>query len=541
MAEISPKTPSSGQESIPFWRDGRVLGVLAQIGFVILVILGAAWFFNNVSQNINRLGGFDCADGTQSFSCGFDFLKIDAQFDISETTFVDYEPSDSFARALWTGALNTVRVTVIGIIMATVLGTVTGIARLSSNWLISNIAKWYVDIMRNTPLLLQLFFLYFGVILAFPQIKDAIQFFGLPIYLSQRGINMPGFAFMPSFATWLAFIVLGVVQAQVLWVILGRQEERTGKANNRMTWAIVSFVAVAGIGWLVSSANADSQSILVPNQLRVREFGDLEDEMLRRIRVDDLAELETAVAEGSVTQEQVDEAAFTICSVRDDKAEVNLTAQLRRQNVPYTAVRFNRLDQATEAYTTGECEIFVASKATLAGERDLLENPANHLIVPVEETPVRLSVPRIEGLNFVGGIKMTPSFAAILIGLVLYTAAFIAEIVRAGIQSVPKGQSEAARALGLSESQRLQLVVLPQALRVIIPPLTSQYLNLAKNSSLAIAVGYPDLWSTAFTTLNQSGQSVQVFLIVMGSYLTLSLSISFLLNMYNKRIALVER
>jgi general L-amino acid transport system permease protein len=540
MAEISPNTSASGQEPIPFWRDGRVLGVLAQIGFVILVILAAAWFFNNVSQNISRLGGFDCADGSQSFSCGFDFLNIDAQFDISETV-VDYEPSDSFARALWVGALNTIKVTVIGVILATILGTVTGIARLSQNWLISNIAKWYVDIMRNTPLLLQLFFLFFGVILAFPQIKEAIQLFGLPVYLSQRGINFPGFAFMPSFATWLAFIVLGIVQAQVLWVILGRLEERTGKDRNRVTWVVVSFIIVTSIGWLVSSANADNQAILVSRQIRVREFGNLEDEMLRRIRVDELSEISTAVAEGTLTQEQVDEAAFSICSVRDDIAEVNLTAQLRRMNIPYTTVRSNRLDEATTAYAAGDCQIFVASKATLAGERDLLEDPAAHLIVPVKETPLRLSVPRIEGLNFVGGIKLTPSFAAILIGLVLYTAAFIAEIVRAGIQSVPKGQSEAAKALGLSESQRLQLVVLPQALRVIIPPLTSQYLNLAKNSSLAIAVGFPDLWSTAFTTLNQSGQSVQVFLIVMGAYLTLSLTISFLLNLYNQRIALVER
>ena len=136
---------------------------------------------------------------------------------------------------------------------------------------------------------------------------------------------------------------------------------------------------------------------------------------------------------------------------------------------------------------------------------------------------------------------MTPSFAAILIGLVLYTGAFIAEIVRAGMQSVPKGQTEAARALGLSEGQRLRLIILPQAMRVIIPPLTSQYLNLAKNSSLAIAVGFADMWAISYTTLNQSGRAVQVFLIVMASYLTLSLLISFLLNWYNRRISLVER
>lgn len=539
MAELTPPT-SSSQESIPFWRDGRVLGVLAQIAFVVLFILAAAWILNNVNQNIRALGAFRCPDGSDSFRCGFSFLQRDAQFDIAET-LVDYEPSDTYGRAIWVGVLNTVRVTVFGVILATILGTLTGIARLSPNWLISNLAKWYVDIMRNTPLLLQLFFLLFAVILAFPQIREANQLFGLPIYLSQRGINLPGLALMPSFATWVAFVVLGIVQAQVLWVILGRQEERTGKSSNRLFWATLSFVAVAAIGWLVAGANADNQAILVPRTLRAREFGELEDEMLRRLRFEDLAEVETAVATGQLSTEQVNEAAYSICSVRDSSSEANLTAQLRDSNIPYTVMRSNRLDEATTSFAAGECDILVASKAALAGERDLLENPANYLIMPIEETPMRIAIPRIEGLNFVGGIYLSPYFAAILLGLVLYTGAFIAEIVRAGIQSVPKGQTEAARALGLSESQRLQLVVLPQALRVIIPPLTSQYLNLAKNSSLAIAVGYPDLWSTAYTTLNQSGAAVQVFLIVMGTYLSLSLSISFLLNWYNRRIALVER
>jgi general L-amino acid transport system permease protein len=203
--------------------------------------------------------------------------------------------------------------------------------------------------------------------------------------------------------------------------------------------------------------------------------------------------------------------------------------------------RFSRIDQSTEAYAAGECEIYVASKSTLASERDLLENASSHRLIAVPDTPVRIDLPQIEGLNFVGGIKLTPNFAAILIGLVLYTGAFIAEIVRAGIQSVPKGQSEAAKALGLSETQRLQLVVLPQALRVIIPPMTSQYLNLVKNSSLAIAVGFPDLWSTSYTTMNQSGRNIQGFVLVMGTYLSFSLIISFILNWYNRRIALVER
>ncbi len=539
MTELSP-TPPKGQESIPFWRDGRVIGVLAQIAFVVMVVLGTAWLLKNVNDNIGALGSFRCADGTESFRCGFNFLSIDAQFDISES-IIRYEPSDSYARALLVGALNTLKVTVFGVILATILGTLAGIARLSTNWLVSNLAKWYVDFFRNTPLLLQLFFIYFGVILLFPAIKDAIQPFGLPIFLSQRGINMPGPVFMPSFSIWMAFLVLGIIQAQVTWLFLGRREEQTGKSSNRGLWSLFSFVLVAVLGWYVAGGTANSQGIMVANATRIREFGDIETLVLSRLPVSDLGDIDTAVADGSLSTEALTSASLHVCAVKDAPSEVNFTSQLRRAGIPFVVNRSDRLNQATEAYVAGECEVLVAPQAALASERSTLENGANHAVIPVAETPVRISVPRIEGLNFIGGIKLTPSFAAILIGLVLYTGAFIAEIVRAGIQSVAKGQTEAARALGLSESQRLRLVVLPQAMRVIIPPLTSQYLNLAKNSSLAIAVGFADLWAIAYTTLNQSGRSVQVFMIVMAAYLTLSLTISFLLNWYNRRIALVER
>ena len=203
--------------------------------------------------------------------------------------------------------------------------------------------------------------------------------------------------------------------------------------------------------------------------------------------------------------------------------------------------RFERPDQATTAYAEEKCEAVVGDRAVLAAERAALENPAGHLLVPLPEYPVVISTPKLEGLNLVGGARLTPEFAAILFGLVIYTAAFIAEIVRAGIQAVALGQTEAARALGLTESQRLQLVILPQALRVIIPPLTSQYLNLAKNSSLAIAVAYPDLVAVTNTILNQSGRAVQVVALVMLSYLSVSLAISALLNWFNRRTALVER
>src|SRR5690606_19001874 len=188
MAELSSKPSAGRHEAIPFWRDIRVLGIIAQIVFLALVILGVLWVINNTVQNLSRLG-IGCPDGSVEVRCVFNFLRLDAQFDISES-LIDYDPSDAYGRAMLVGALNTVRVSVLGILFATILGTFTGIARLSDNWLVSNIAKWYVDIMRNTPLLLQLFFLFFGVLLLLPPIARAIQPFGLPVYLSQRGINL---------------------------------------------------------------------------------------------------------------------------------------------------------------------------------------------------------------------------------------------------------------------------------------------------------------------------------------------------------------
>jgi general L-amino acid transport system permease protein len=543
MSDNRPPPSPKPVGTIPFWRDIRVLGVLAQIGFLIFVVFFFGTICNNIGQNLGRLGEaqFLCRDGTSSFRCAFDFLSLEAQFDIGEVSFIEYSSRDSYADALWVGVLNTVKVSIWGIIAATILGLVAGIARLSPNWLISNVAKWYVDLMRNTPLLVLLFFLAFGVVAAFPSIREAIQPFGLPMYLSQRGVNLPGPVFMPSFSTWLAFLVLGIVQAQVLWIILGRQEERTGKDSNRGWWSLVSFLIIIAAGWYVAGNSAENQGILVRQTMRVLNYSDLETIMTSRLPVRSLDEIDVALRDGVITQEQLDEAAFRLCAVRDSRSEINLTSQLRASNIPYHVSRYRLQSQATDAYAEGNCDILVANRVLLAAERDILDEPRDHLIVPIVEAPIRLSFPRIEGLNFVGGILLTPTFFTMFVGLSLYTGGFIAEIVRAGIQSVPKGQTEAGRALGLSEGQQLRLIILPQALRVIIPPLTSQYLNLTKNSSLAIAVAYPDLWAVAFTTLNQSGRVFQVFLLVMGAYLSLSLIISALLNWYNQRMALVER
>lgn len=542
MTELTPQTPKRA-ESVPFWRDIRVLGVLAQIAILVVVVSGFAWVVRNVTQNMSTLGGsqFLCADGTSSIRCAFDFLRLDASFAISES-LIPYDPSDSYARALLVGALNTIKVSFLGIILATLLGTVTGIARLSSNWLVSSVARWYVDLIRNTPLLLQLFFLFFAVILAFPPIHEAIQPFGLPVYLSQRGIDLPWPVPMPSFTTWLMFIGVGVLLAVMVWRWLGRRERETERTANRSMWTAATILAAAIIGWFAASAMAaDNQGFLAPEESGITDIDTLAQSVRAELGLEDLSELDAAVASGELTQEQVDAATVIFCSVEDDSSETNMAAELRRANIPYLVERSRDQAKATAAYAAGECGLLVALRQTLEAEMGGLAGTMPSTLAPLREVPVRISIPRIEGLNFVGGIKLSPNFAAILIGLTIYTGAFIAEIVRAGIQSVAKGQSEAARALGLSESQRLRLVVLPQALRVIIPPLTSQYLNLTKNSSLAIAVGYPDLWSTAFTTLNQSGRAIQVFLIAMGTYLLFSLTISAFLNWYNHRVALVER
>ncbi len=548
MSDISNRPPAQGNERIPPWRDGRVLGVIAQIIFVLLLGFSLAWLFGNVGDNLESLGPaqFVCRSGTDeqfALRCAFDFLSSEAQFDISEAVF-DYQTSDSYWDAIKVGLLNTAKVAFVGIILATLLGTITGIARLSENWLIRNIAKAYIDLIRNTPLLLQLFFLYFVVLLAeLPAVENAISLFGLPIYISQRGINFPKIVTLSSFAIWVAFIILGLIQAQFLWMFLGNREQKTGKASNRAWWCALSFLVVVGVGWLIAGATVNNEAFIVTKADRVREFEDLTPFMERRLGIDNLDFIEDEIRRGNITQDDLEANALLVCTIQDDPSEINFTAQLRAAGLPYSVNRFDRPDQAIEAYGAeeGECDVFVASRSILASERDVLENSANHLIVGISETPARLAVPVLEGFNYVGGSKMTLEFTALLVGLVVYTAAFIAEIVRAGIMSVGKGQSEAARALGLSEGQRLQLIVLPQALRVIIPPLTSQYLNLTKNSSLALAIAFPDLWQVMNTITNQSGRSIQPIILTALTYLTFSIVISLFLNWYNKKIQLVER
>jgi general L-amino acid transport system permease protein len=382
------------------WRDVRVLKILAQAAFVVLLALAAMYLYVNVSTNLAR----------QGLTVGYGFMKNPASFGIGES-FIPYDPSDTYAHALLVGLVNTLVISGLGIIFTTIVGVLVGVARLSSNWLINKFAATYVGVIRNTPLLLQLMFWYFAVIIQLPSVRQAIALPG-PIYLSQRGVYMVWAEGTPSFAAWRMYILLALISIFMIWFLLRSAQSRASVPLSPW-WNLSYLVVPIFILWL-----------------------------------------------GAILQ---------------------------------------------------------------------------------PESPLRPDVPEITGLNFKGGLRLTPEFAALLFGLVIYTAAFIAEIVRGGIQAVSRGQVEAARSLGLTNSQTLRLVVFPQALRIMVPPVTSQYLNLAKNSSLAIGIGYPDLFSIAGTTFNQTGAAIEIIVIMMLSYLSISLFTSLLMNIYNSRIQLVER
>jgi general L-amino acid transport system permease protein len=338
---------------------------------------------------------------------GFGFWDYTAGFDISQS-LIEYSSTSTYGRAFWVGLCNTLLVAGLGIVFATVLGFIIGIARLSKNWLVSRLASGYVELIRNLPVLLQLLFWYNAVLKALPDVRESLTFGGA--YLNTRGLFVPRPIFHEGFGFVLAAFLIGIVGSIAFRIWARRRQERTGE-QAPVLW--VALGLVVGLPLIV----------------------------------------------------------------------------------------------------------FV-----LMG------------------SPIELAYPEKGRFSINGGIELLPEFVALLFGLVLYTASFIAEVVRAGILAVSHGQTEAAYSLGLRPGPTLRLVVLPQAMRVIIPPLTSQYLNLTKNSSLAVFVGYPDLVLVfAGTVLNQTGQAVEVIAITMLVYLTISLITSLFMNWFNRRMALVER
>jgi general L-amino acid transport system permease protein len=384
---------------IPLWRDERVLRGTAQAASAIVVLFILYLGLSNVLTAASQRG----------LSLGFGFLDQSAGFPIAETP-IPYTPSDTFRTAFVAGVLNTLKVAGLGVVLATILGTLVGLARLSSNWLVNRLALVYIEAHRNIPLLVLLFLWYRGVwTTQLPGVKDAVRWPG-PTYLTQRGVFMVWPHLTPSGTPFAVMLGLGIVSALAAWFILRRIRERTGRATYFGGVSAGLLILLPLVGWFISGGQ-----------------------------------------------------------------------------------------------------------------------------------PLAWEAPQLQTFNFVGGVHLTPEFVALLVSLVMYTAAFIAEVVRAGIQAVDQGQTEAARALGLSAAHVLGLVILPQALRVIIPPLISQYLNLTKNSSLAFFIGFPEVFTVSRIMINQAGRAVPVFLMMMGAYLAMSLLTSFILNIYNHRIQLVER
>jgi general L-amino acid transport system permease protein len=390
------------QARIPFWRDEKSLRILSQVLFSAALGFFILWIVSNVNDNYRRLG----------LRFSFGFLDDVASFDIAEG--VPFSPSDSYGRAFFVGVVNTVRVSVIGIVLATLLGFLAGTARLSGNWLVSKIAGTYIEIIRNTPLLVQLFIWYFAVMAKLPGIEDPLVLPG-PVYMSNRGIAGPWFNATGWFGAWLLFII----PALMIFLLMHRKRRKSIRETGRPPFNILWSAGAAAL-------------------------------------------------------------------------------------IPFAAW-------------------FLLPESPLKADLPALTRTATGIF-------------QVEG-----GLTLTTMYMALLLGLVVYSGAYIAEVVRGGILAVPRGQTEAARAQGFTGAQVLRLIVIPQALRVIIPPLINQYLNLVKNSSLAIAIGFADLYAVSQTMLNQSGRTVEVFLLIMGSYLAMSLLISFIMNVVNKRMQIIER
>jgi general L-amino acid transport system permease protein len=375
------------------WSDPRLRGLFWQVLVVAIIIAAIAWLWRNAAHNLDA----------RRISTGFGFLSREAGMPIADT-LISYNPSDTYARALAVGVLNTIRVAAIGVVFATILGTLIGIARLSKNWMLARLCAIYVEALRDLPLLLQIF-VWYVLLQGLPPARQALQ--PLPgVFLTNRGLFIP----------------------TVHW---------------QAAHGLVLLALCAGVA---------------------------------------------------------------------------------------AAVGYRRRAIAAQILDGRRRRIWPAALALIVGMPALASFCAGDSWA--------VNAPELRGFNFVGGATLSPEYVALLVALTTYTAAFIAEIVRAGILAVPKGQWEAAEALGLRRGVIIRQIVLPQTLRFIIPPLTSQYLNLTKNSSLAVAIGYQDIVSIANTTLNQTGQAIEAIAIIMAVFLTVSLSISALMNWYDARIAL---
>jgi general L-amino acid transport system permease protein len=455
-----------------FWNDPAWRAIFFQVLVLVGVVVFAAFLVRNTLHNMESRG----------ISSGFDFLSKTAGFSIGETHFgISYTEENSYGKTFIVGLMNTIWVSMWGVFLATILGFIIGVMRLSTNWLVSKLAMIYIETLRNIPLLLQIFFWYFAILRPLPGPRGSIQ-------LSFPVIN---------FTHLIITLVVSAAAIFLMWWIgVKKRYDTDQKAMPLWMLVIASVVTVLIIGNVVSLVTGSglvaqwNESFFLNNR-------------------------------GLSYPQPIPEEGFAITGWA---IAIGVVA----------AFFVRRWAKKRQDETGEQFPVFLASLGLIIG--------LPLIVFIFSGFPLHFDYPELTGFNFTGGSVLTPEFISLLLALSFYTASFIAEIVRAGINAVSHGQTEAARAVGLRANPILRLVIIPQALRVIIPPLTSQYLNLTKNSSLAAAIAYPDIVLVfAGTTLMQTGQAVEIIAMTMAVYLTLSLLISTFMNWYNEKMALVER
>jgi len=493
----------------PFWRNVTVLKWAAQL-ITLAGVVGLGYIlYTQAASNLEARG----------INVSFDFLTDPAGIAIAEG--IDVRPETS-GRALFVGIVNMLRITVAGIFASTILGIIIGVARLSSNWIVSKVATVYIETIRNIPLLVQIIF-WEAIVIGLPNLElDSGPISGW-LYVSNKGISFPWLFPSTGFYQWGAFLIVGIVASYFVhkWRLNRRLE--TGQETYPNTWAFATFVLFGFAGWwahpimgflgpifgAISNLINAFPTVLVQLALTAGALA-LAAWWIKRF----LDNLRTPAGLGKLTDDDY----FRVISV----GLAGVVAAIFFLLVPGVSNWlievgtnfFNFLDAKFDFLSTGD--------------------------------PVRGARPNIEQTgnfpNFgADGMTMTKLFFPVFVGVTLYTAAFIAEVVRGGILAVSIGQGEAGLALGLRRTQLLRLIILPQAFRIILPPMGNQYLNLAKNTSLGIAVAYPELVAVGQTIYNQTGSTIPVIVIWVAYYLTISLIISFFVNLYNRRLKLVER
>ncbi len=583
---VARKTPTPSSDNIPFYRNVKVISVLAQLIFLLLVVLGLGIIVRNVVTGVDKLG----------IPLGYSWLDDRSGVPVTESV-IPYTEDNSYGRFLLVGFLNTLKVAIVGVVLATLLGIAVALMRLSPNWLLRQVATAYVETVRNIPLAIQIFF-WFTIffIPSLPSGVSAHSFLGG--FLNNSGLSIPWLYTTTSSRLWWPWLLAAIILCAVIYFFRRRQIILSERPGSPWPFALLGLVVVAGLGYVVANASAKypegTRLELDAGKGRVRSFIDTNgngefdrraDTIVPHVPALITAENETFTVIPDNRREvykdifsgfkfpRFKKSEYESAEVSFVNPEFNDTLKIQFTTFPSIGQIYSdrnnndKLDPGEEFRSEEEIaatattergyegEVYAVQLTLKNFERRVVTNFEGQAQIPdlesdnpkevalLRASPLVLSTPSFpsQRTQIQGGLLLTNAYIALLFALVFYTASFISEIVRGGILSVHKGQGEAAKALGLSSGQTFRLVVFPQAMRVIVPPLISQYLNLTKNSSLGFFAAYNEFFKISEITSNQAGATVPVILILIAGYLLISLTFSLILNVYNSRIQLVER